>query len=160
MQKISICANKKHRKELLETLQSLGCMEIDTAGIDDEGLSKSDTQAQRAQFEKNAEMFDQAIRILDSYAPEKKGGISMFAGKEVIEKAELKKVVKNQQQYVKSASKVLRTEKDIQEERSGIQKEQARIEGLQPWMDLDIPMNFKGTRKTAVMIGTMPGSGT
>ena len=158
MQKLSICANKKNRKDLLETLQTLGCMEVNTASIDDDGLEKMDTQAQRAQFEKNAEMFDQAIAVLNAYAPEKKGGLAMFAGKEKIDKADLKKVVQNQQQYVKSATKVLRTEKDIQECRGQIQKEKLKIESLQPWMALDIPMNFKGTRQAGVLIGTMPGN--
>ena len=158
MQKLSICANKKNRKAILEALQSMGCMEISTEGLDETGLEKMDTQAQRVQFEKNAEMFDQALKILDTYAPEKTGGLSLFSGKEVVEKAALKNVVKNQQRYVKSAQNVLRAEKEIQECRGTIQKEKAKIESLQPWMNLDIPMNFKGTRQTVVLIGTMPGA--
>ena len=157
MQKLSICANKKNRKDILETLQSMGCMEISTSGLEQDGLEVMDTQAQRAQFEKNAEMFDQALNILDTYAPEKKGGISLFSSRELIEKATLKKVVKNQQHYVKSAQSVLRAEKEIQECRSNIQKENARIEAMQPWLDLDVPMNFHGTKKTAFFIGSMPG---
>ena len=157
MQKLSICAGKKNRKAILEALQSMGCMEINTSGLDDADLQKMDTQAQRAQFEKNAEMFDHALDVLDVYAPDQKGGLAIFAGKERIEKDALKKVVKNQQHYVKSASKVLRAEKEIQECKGTIQKEQVKIESLQPWMNLDIPMNYKGTKHTSVLIGTMPG---
>ena len=157
MRKLSICANRKNRKDLLETLQSMGCMEMSTSFTEDEDLQIMDTKAQQAQFEKNAQMFDRALDVLDEYAPEKKG-FALFEGKELVAKASLKEVVKNQQHYVKEAQKILRYEKEIQECRGTIQKEQVKIESLAPWMKLDIPMNFKGTKKTAMMIGTMPGS--
>ena len=115
-----------------------------------------DTRAQQAQYEKNAQMFDKALDVLDTYAPEKKG-FALLAGKEPVTKASLKEVAKNSQHYLKIAQKILRDEKEIQECRGSIQKEQVRIEQLTPWMNLDIPMNFKGTKKTAVLIGTMPG---
>lgn len=157
MRKLSICANRKNRKDLLETLQSMGCMEMSTSFTEDEDLQTMDTKAQQAQFEKNAQMFDRALEVLDTYAPEKKG-FALFEGKELVEKASLKEVVKNQHHYVKEAQKILRYEKEIQECRGTIQKEQVKIESLAPWMNLDIPMNFKGTKKTDVLIGTMPGA--
>ena len=156
MQKLSICAGKKNRKDILETLQTLGCMQMNTFPAEELGLETMDTNAQRIQFEKNAQMFDQALKVLDEYAPEKKSGLSLFEGKEVIEKAALKAVIKNQQKYVRDAGKVLKEEKEIQECRSSIQKEQVKIESLKMWMNLDIPMNYKGTGKTGVLIGTFP----
>ena len=156
MRKLSICANKKNRKKILEALQSMGCMEVSTFTTEEEGLSTMDTRAQQAQYEKNAQMFDKALDVLDTYAPEKKG-FALLAGKEPVTKASLKEVTKNSQHYLKIAQKILRDEKEIQECRGSIQKEQVRIEQLTPWMNLDIPMNFKGTKKTAVLIGTMPG---
>ncbi|MBO7711567.1 MAG: V-type ATP synthase subunit I, partial [Lachnospiraceae bacterium] len=86
MRKLSICANKKIRKKILETLQSMGCMEVSTFMPEEEGLTTMDTRAQQAQFEKNAQMFDKALDILDTYAPEKKG-FALFTGKEPVTKA-------------------------------------------------------------------------
>lgn len=40
MQKLSICAPKKNRKAILELLQSMGNMEIDTEYLDDPDLQK------------------------------------------------------------------------------------------------------------------------
>ena len=61
MQKLSICANRKNRKGVLETLQSLGCVEIIEDGIEDENLDISDTHEASARFEKSAESFDRVL---------------------------------------------------------------------------------------------------
>jgi V/A-type H+-transporting ATPase subunit I len=81
MQKLSVCANKKNRKAILEQLQSLGCMEITTEGIDDPQLQKMDTDKQRQQFLRNADAFDEAIRLLDRYAKAPSKGGGLFAEK-------------------------------------------------------------------------------
>ena len=156
MRKLSICASKKNRKHILEALQSMGCMEMSTFEVEDEALSTMDTKAQQAQYEKNAQIFDQALDVLDGYSTEKKG-MALFSAKEPVDKGALKEVVKNQQHYVRSAQKVLRQDKEIQECLGNIRKEEARIESLGPWMSLDVPMNAKGTKKTALLIGTISG---
>ena len=84
MQKISICAHRSNRKAILEALQSLGVMQVMTDNLDDPELMKLDTADTRARFEKNADLADQALAILDSYVPEKKGVLAGFAGKELI----------------------------------------------------------------------------
>ena len=55
MQKLSICATKKHRKAILEFLQSMGAMEVHTENLNDPELKKMDTQASRSTFLKNAD---------------------------------------------------------------------------------------------------------
>ena len=72
MQKLSICANKKNRKAILEFLQSLGAVEIFTDAIDDEDLRRKDTQAARSSFERSADSFDKVLKLLNTYAPGKK----------------------------------------------------------------------------------------
>ena len=156
MQKLSVCAGKKNRKAILELLQSLGCMQVTTETIDDGDLQKLDTQGQRASFEKSAQMFDQALEILDIYAPEKKG-FALFAGKDEIKRSHLHEVVHSQQKHVKKVNKLLKANREIADCRGNILKDETQIASLQPWMALDIPMNSKGTKTTGVLIGTMPG---
>ena len=50
MQRISICALKKDRKQILETLQRRGVVEISDLVLEDGVFEKSDTAAQRIQF--------------------------------------------------------------------------------------------------------------
>ena len=158
MQKLSVCANKKNRKAILEQLQSLGCMEITTEGIDDPQLQKMDTDKQRQQFLRNADAFDEAIRLLDRYAKAPSKGGGLFAEKEQIDRAQFEEVVKNQKQLVTAGQAVQRAEKTIAECRGTIQKQENRIAALEPWMALPVPMDCSGTKQTSYLIGTIEGS--
>lgn len=158
MQKLSVCANKKNRKAILEQLQSLGCMEITTEGLDDPNLQKMDTEKQRQQFLRNADAFDEAIRLLDRYAKSPGKGMGLFAEREQIDKAQFDEVVKNQKQLVTAGQTVQRAEKTIAECRGTIQKEENRIAALEPWMELPVSMDCSGTKQTAFLIGTIEGN--
>ena len=76
MQRISICALKKDRKAILEELQELGVLEIETSKVTADGLDRPDTAEEKQRSEKQALMLDQALDVLQEYAPEK---TSIFA---------------------------------------------------------------------------------
>ena len=86
MQRVSICALKKDRKSILERLQSMGVMEVSQVLEDESGFEKQDTQGTRILFEKKASSADQALEILQEYAPEKTSFLSSLEGKALIEK--------------------------------------------------------------------------
>ena len=86
MHRISICALKKDRKAILEKLQALGIMQVDVSMLQDEDLHKMDTAKSRQVFEKQAVAADQALEVLDRYAPEKKSMLSSLEGKPLIGK--------------------------------------------------------------------------
>ena len=156
MQKLSICANKKNRKAILETLQNLGTVEIFTDKIEDEDLQVMDTQVVRAKYEKRAESFDKVLKLLEAYAPEKSKGGGLFGGKEYVRRAKMDRIVQERYEYNKEAAQILSDDREINERRGIILKDQNQIESLQPWIRLGIPMDTTGTKKTAVMIGTLP----
>ena len=70
MQRMSICALKKDRKAILEKLQSMGVMEINHVLEEDEHFRRMDTGNARMSFDKAAASADQALDILQQYAPE------------------------------------------------------------------------------------------
>lgn len=158
MQKISICANKKKRKAVLEFLQSMEAIEIRTETMDDPELERMDTQASKSTFEKNAESLEKAADILHAAVPDKKGGMSLFSEKTVISRKEYDKTVSGHDRYVRHALQVLRADKDIADCKAAISRDKSTQEMLQPWLKLDIPMQSKGTRETALLLGTMPGT--
>ena len=157
MQKISICAHRSNRKAILETLQSLGKMQIVTDDLDDPELLKMDTADARARFEKNADLADQALSILDMYVPEKSGLLSSFAGKTLIERKTYDRIIDTQTDIMGEAREIIRNEKAISECKGNILRDENQIEALVPWMKLNVPMSFNGTRKTAAFIGTVSG---
>ena len=157
MQKISISAHRSNRKAILETLQKLEVIQVVEADLDETGLRHKNTADARATFEKNADLADQALAILDKYVPEKQGMLSGLAGKELIDDASFDKVVESQQDCMAVARKIVRNEKEISECSGNILKNDNQKESLVPWMNLDVPMSFTGTDKTAAFIGSVQG---
>ncbi len=156
MQRINICALKKNRKAILERLQELGAMEIDIQLEDDSLCEKQDVAGSRALFERRAQTADQALAILNVYAPEKKGMLDSLAGKPLVEKELFEKAAENQDQYMATASRIVTLDKQIAESKAAVLKIQNQVEALAPWLSLTVPVSYTGTRKTAVLIGTMP----
>ena len=157
MQKISISAHRSNRKAILETLQKLEVIQVVEADLDETGLRHKNTADARATFEKNADLADQALAILDKYVPEKQGMLSGLAGKELIDDASFDKVVESQQDCMAVARKIVRNDKEISECSGNILKNENQKESLVPWMNLDVPMSFTGTNKTAAFIGSVQG---
>lgn len=157
MQKISLAALKTNRKAILEKLQMLGIMQMEVESIEDEELVKMDTAESRATWDKHAELCDQAAGILDKYAPEKKGMLDSLKGKELLTMESAQEVIAKRHPCNKVARKILRYEKEISDCNANIAKDENLIESLVPWMALDVPFSFEGTKQTAAFIGTLPG---
>ena len=156
MQKISICALKKDRKAVLEKLQRMKVMEISQILEEDPDFTTMDTRQERMELEKSASLSDQALEILDRYAPEKKSMFSALEGKALIEAGDYEKVVDQKEQLLGTVKRILALDKEKAEQKAGILKLENSMESLTPWMDLHVPMNYGGTAHTVMLIGTMP----
>lgn len=129
MQRINICALKKNRKAILERLQELGAMEIDIQLEDDSLGEKQDVASSRALFERRAQTADQALVILNTYVPEKKGMLDSLAGKPLVEKELFEKAAENQDQYMATASRIVTLDKQIAESKAAVLKVQNQVGG-------------------------------
>ena len=148
MQKLSIYALKKHRKEILEFLQRTGAMELIPDDKDD-GFNRLDTSQDRIKFEKMADAFDYALSLLP-----KPGGLGLE--KPQITAAEQKDVINHISEYYSHVKSINSLEKDIAEAESNIARKSNKIATLRPWEKLDIPLNSSETKKTDILIGTFP----
>ena len=154
MQKVSICALKRDRKAILEKIQSMGIMEVSQIQEDTQGLEKMNTQTARSMFEKNAASADMALGILAEYVPEKSSMFASLEGKKLVDKASFEQAVERKDKIISVASSVISQQKKIGEYKANIQKLENQIESLEPWMNLDVPMAFRGTKKTAFLPGS------
>ncbi len=157
MQRISICALKKDRKAILEKLQSMGVMEVSHVLDEDEDFHRMDTANAKSSFEKAASQADQALDILGQYAPEKQSMLSSLAGKDLIDQKKYQSVVADRERLQKTAKKIQMLDKERAEQKANILKIENTIEALNPWMNLDVPMDFKGTEHITMLLGTLPG---
>ena len=155
MQRFSICALKKDRKAILEKLQALGVMEIDNSVIEDDSLQKMDTVESRQVFEKQAVMAEHALDVLQKYVPEKTSMLSSLEGKKQVNRWEYEKIVQNRDVMSKRARELVNLNKEISENNANVVKLENQIESLAPWMSLEVPMTYRGTRSAAFLVGTM-----
>ena len=155
MQRFSICALKKDRKAILEKLQALGLMEIDNSVIEDDSLQKMDTVESRQVFEKQAVMAEHALDVLQKYVPEKTSMLSSLEGKKQVNRWEYEKIVQNRDVMSKRARELVNLNKEISENNANVVKLENQIESLAPWMSLEVPMTYRGTRSAAFLVGTM-----
>ena len=160
MQRISICALKKDRKAILEKIQSMGIMEMSQVAEDEDGFEKMDTISARQSFEKKASLSESALDILDAYAPEKKSMFASLEGKKLVESDQFAKITAKKEEILEKAERIVACNKEIAEHKAESAKLENQIEALVPWISLDVPMNCKGTGKTAMLLGTMPGETT
>ncbi|HIX37738.1 MAG TPA: V-type ATP synthase subunit I [Candidatus Blautia pullistercoris] len=154
MQKVSICALKRDRKAILEKIQSMGIMEVSQIQEDTQGLEKMNTQTARSMFEKNAASADMALGILAEYVPEKSSMFASLEGKKLVDKASFDQAVERKDKIMSVASSVISQQKKIGEYRANIQKLENQMESLEPWMNLDVPMAFRGTKRAAFLPGS------
>lgn len=155
MQKINLCAMKKNRKRILEAVQAMGVVEVSSWQDEMEGFQKMDTSAQKSQFEKTAAIIDQALEILEKYAPEKKGMLASLAGREFVSSQTFHKAMQDKNLYLSVANEIVQLEKSMAENHANILKMNTKIDNIMPWVSMDIPMNTTGTKNTDVLIGTI-----
>ena len=156
MQRFSICALKKDRKAILEELQLLGVVEIDNSVIEDTEMEKMNTAERRQIYEKHAALAEHALSVLQKYVPEKTSMFSSLEGKPLMNKTDFEKIRADRKRLLTTADDLMDLSKRISENTANVAKLENQIESLVPWMNLDIPMNYRGTAETAMILGTMP----
>ena len=76
MKTVRIIALREDRKRLLEHLQDSSLIQIKKRDKAAKGFSKVDLTSQMQVFERNVTLTEQALKVLDEIAPEKKGLLS------------------------------------------------------------------------------------
>ena len=160
MQRINLCALNKNRKAILERLQVMGAIEVDIRLDEDIGYQKQDVRMIKADFEKKARTADMALDILQRYVPEKTGIFDSLAGKPLIDKEIFDSIAGQQERYNSVAEHLIKLDKQISEQKANVQNFQNQAEALAPWLSLNVPMNYPGTEKTSVFIGSLAGNQT
>lgn len=155
MKKVLICGLKKDRKGTLELLQRQGVLEISNVLQEDDMFQKMDVTSSKTVFERNAILAEQAVVILDKYAPEDKGMLSSFAGRDLLSVEEYEANAVLHDEVMKKAYRIQELAKQIGENSAVIPKLEQQLEALEPWKSFDLPLDFKGTKKSVVFIGAI-----
>ncbi len=154
MKRILICGMKKDRKEVLEFLQRQGVVEITTPADQDEIFSSTDMTSSSVQFSRSSDICDQALKVLDETVPAKDGLLTDY---KVIDRAEYEAQVAKSEEAMQKAQEIVNLSKLIAEMSAEIPRLELQIEVLEPWKNLDLPLDYEGTKKTRTIAGTLAG---
>lgn len=158
MQHIYICGLKKERKQILEQLQRSGVVEISEMKQDNNVFIKQDVTSAVSALKKNVATAKEAILILDAYTQKKSSMLAVLNGRKVITGKAYDDFYKKHDYITRISNRICSIPKQIAEQKAEILKLKAQKEILSPWVLLDIPLNYKGTKSTSVFLGTLPNS--
>jgi V/A-type H+-transporting ATPase subunit I len=155
MKYAEIIAPVEEAKDLFDYLQVRSVMEVKK--LDEiEGLDYFETGPVVASIEKYLDTAQTALEIIDKYAPAKSGLLDSLKGLPELSESEYLKKSDEADEILGICLKICNAEKEINEDKALISRSQAAIDAVEPWLKLDIPMQFKGTDTTKAIIGTLP----
>ena len=156
MMKIGICALQSCRKGVLERLQELGCVEICPKPEGTEKFERADVDGARNAFQKKMNRAEQALEILERYAPEPKGLFHALEGKPVPGESLYADTAARRSEYSGTAEKLIQLEEELREQQALIRNALRELDELQPWKGLDVAMTHPGTRSCSFFTGAFP----
>ncbi len=154
MKKIELIALLTDSKKIIELLQRRGVVEI--SRNDDEELDGTNVTTVVGEFEKFRSTVSNALSILDRYAPEKVAVTDMFGGKTEVEKHDFGRGAVQFEKIMTVANEIIRSSNEISEAEKSISQMNIKCDILKQWVNLDVPMNFRGTATTTAFIGSLP----
>ena len=156
MNTVRIIALRQDRKRLLEHLQNSALIQIRKCEKSKDGFSKIDVTSQMQIFERNVALTEQALKILDKSVPDKKGLLSAFKGRRVVDPDDIGVYASKAGDVINVCSRITELEKECADNQAEQIRIRTSLEQLKAWEKLDIPLNTTDTKSTAIFIGTLP----
>ncbi|MBR1440748.1 MAG: V-type ATP synthase subunit I [Lachnospiraceae bacterium] len=157
MKRVQIVGLKRDRKAVLEQIQRMGVVEIESSLGEDAFFTAQDTAGAKSIFQKNCTLAEQALAILDEHAPEDKGMLASLEGRKTLTVAEYEEKVRGRDTAVTHAKQIVALQKEYAEKLADLPKLEAQKISLEPWMKYDLPLDFEGTKTSKVFVGTVQG---
>lgn len=160
MKKLKLMVASSEREELLRELMLLGCVQVSQPPSADEGgetlLSPAEVPDMlKHRAEQNA--FAASLAVLKKYVPEK-GGIGNLLSPLPEVKTEELLDGSSKNRDLETAERILALDERIRKIAIDKAAKTVEIQGMIPWAELDIPMEFRGTDTTVLIRGTMPAA--
>ena len=156
MKRLRLLGLRSDRDRLFRLLQKQGCVEINQPVMDSDdpewaSLVKFDGRELAGVREENA-LLNSALIILKKYVTAKEG---LFRSRPVLSEAELF----DDDAYaagLAAARAILDTERSIVSMTAEQGKLQAQKAALAPWLPLEVPLDFAGSKVVSPVFGTIP----
>ncbi len=156
MKRLELYGLKRERKAILEFLQLRGVVEVHTPKEADTLFSRTDTSQASLEFEQNVQIPEQAVKLLDEYAPVKTSMFASLEGRPPVSQKEYDNLWKKAPALLGKGREIIDLGKRIADDSAQILRLEAQLESLKPWLSLDIPLDSKGTAHSRIFAGTLP----
>lgn len=153
MKKITVYALKNNRKKIMESLQKMGCVELEKVSGDDNNLKSVNVKEQMQSFERYMAQAEQAIEILDGISPEKQ---AMFSERKAVSLENYSLNSKRVEEINRAVQKVISKNKKINENITEIASRQTLVLSFKSWVGLDVAMNFNSLKSSEVALFSAP----
>ena len=153
MKRLRLMIARSQKDELLKALIRLGCVEF--SELDDEALSLDSlrrTESDTLSLKSDHAALLRAVELLGKYAPEKKPMLSAMPevdGETLLDGGGITEALS-------LASEISAADERIRRIGAEESRERAVIESLEPWQNLDMPLDIDGTERSSVLLGSVP----
>ena len=160
MSKLSVICLNSQKKRFIKELMDLGVVEIskpDTNSTDDpipEGTFIANNSAEVSHLDAQIAVYGTVLDTLNNYYEGKRPLLK--TRKEVSAEDFAREVEQNRDYAEKMAGDVATAVKKISEDKNEVNRLSLLINGLEPWKDLDLPLDKTETRSSTVFMGTVP----
>lgn len=153
MQRVSIAVTNKDKKRLVSRMQKYGVVEIRRSkGID--GFETHDHSSEQLVFERMVSAANQALKVLNEYAPKKSGMLDFLNGRRVLSLDEYYENAKESKDIIETCYDINALDKQLGECKAEIARLKISMDMLASWNTLDVPTGMNGTSRTKTFIGT------
>jgi V/A-type H+-transporting ATPase subunit I len=153
MKKLRLMVIRSEKDRLLRDLERFGCVEFSETGEELSGEGLVQESVDTLTLRNTQSIIQNAIGLLDRYAPEKKPLLSAKPQVEVDTLLDAS-VLKSAQE---KAAEINGLEEKIKRLTAEENRQNSLIESVRPWMELDLPLNTASTERAAVLWGSIPG---
>lgn len=150
--RFEIAALLNESKGIMEYLQKCGYAHLEN--VEDENLSKYDTQKIVHSLEQEKKKADEAVAVLEKTCEIKKGLIESFTDYKTVSYDRYKALSEKNDTAYRVCGEILELENKKQKLLSELTDKKQLIEQISPWNKLDIVMMSKRTLSSRIFIGT------
>jgi V/A-type H+-transporting ATPase subunit I len=158
MNKIAVLGLIEERTDLLKSLMEFGAVDINQEEPSDDIQDKAfnpNVQSDLSKIDSYLTELSRALDILARYAPVKK---SMFSARRIVSESDYTEIVGQKSKIMDYAHQINALEDEITRLKGDENRIGGLLSSLNPWLELDIPLDITNTRYTFCYTGSLPSA--
>ncbi len=162
MKKVAVIGLDTVKETLISDLMEAGAVQITDQAqrlVEDEafqGLGTRDgNEDEVAALDQEINRISVALETLEKYATAKS---PLFFTRRAMKRSEFAKAMEDREKLISDAEKVLRLNDELHRLKESINKKNADLAAVKPWVIYDLPLELEETKSTTINLGVVPAT--